>query len=81
MGPEFVVVAEPVVGGLLLFANGVEEPGVEDFLAEAAVESLMKAFWLGLPGWMNRSFTLCSSAQSTNTWAVSSGPEDPLLTC
>lgn len=36
--PEFVVVAEPVVGGLLHFADAVEQPDVEGFLREAAVD-------------------------------------------
>jgi hypothetical protein len=50
VGPEFVVVGQPVIGRVLDLADCVEQPGVEDLLAEAAVEALDEGVLVGLAG-------------------------------
>jgi hypothetical protein len=39
VGPAFVVVGEPIVSSGLHLADGIEQPGIEHLLAEAAVEA------------------------------------------
>ena len=50
MRPVFVVIGQPVIGGGLDLADGVEQPGIEYLLAEAAVEALDERVLIGLAG-------------------------------
>ena len=50
MRPVFVVVGQPGVGSVLHLADGVEQPGVEHLLAEAAVEAFDEGVLVRLAG-------------------------------